>query len=101
MAWYTDNSGSKTHSMKGKSPNELGLYDMSGNVLEWCSDWFSSSYYSSSPSSNPKGPSSGSRRVLRGGSWFISAGHCRVSHRSCNDPVIRYKSYGFRLCLPQ
>lgn len=101
VAWYDDNSGGKTHAVKGKSPNELGLYDMSGNVWEWCSDWYSSSYYSSSSSNNPKGPSSGSDRVLRGGSWFNDARRCRVSYRVNYDPDYRDFYFGLRLCLPQ
>ena len=101
VAWYDDNSGSKTHPVKGKSPNELGLYDMSGNVWEWCGDWYGGSYYSNSPSSNPKGPSTGSNRVLRGGSWNNNAGNCRVSIRIINTPDYRYGSFGFRLVLPQ
>ena len=103
VAWYTDNSGSKTHVVKGKSPNELGLYDMSGNVYEWCSDWYSSDYYGESSSVSPQGPPSyGSGRVLRGGSWIGIAGHCRVSCRYHFSPGPNGLGiYGFRLCLSE
>ena len=97
VAWYFSNSGSKTHSVGQKQPNELGLYDMSGNVWEWCSDWYSDSYYVSSPKSDPQGPNSGSRRVLRGGSWFDSGNYCRVANRYGSYPDNRYVNYsGFR-----
>jgi formylglycine-generating enzyme required for sulfatase activity len=99
VAWYDDNNGNKTHAVKGKSPNELGLYDLSGNVWEWCSDWYGS--YGSGPQTNPKGPSSGSTRVLRGGCWGIIARHCRVSSRSDFVPGYGTISYGFRLCLSE
>ncbi len=101
VAWYIDNSGSKTHSVGQKSPNELGIYEMSGNVNEWCSDWYAKDYYSSSPSNNPKGPSAGSDRVLRGGSLSNAAIYCRVAYRFSISPGSRDFNFGFRVFLSQ
>jgi formylglycine-generating enzyme required for sulfatase activity len=96
VAWYSENSENQTHNVGTKSPNELGLYDMSGNVEEWCSDRKGS--YSSSSQTNPKGSGSGSFRAIRGGSWFNYARYCLVSNRLFCTPGHRDSDMGLRLC---
>jgi len=101
VAWYYGNSGSKTHPVAQKQPNELGLYDMSGNVWEWCSDWYGDGYYKQSPKNDPQGPNSGTLRVLRGGSWYYIGDLCRVAYRLRYYPFDRSLNFGFRLVLSQ
>ncbi|MCU0645135.1 MAG: formylglycine-generating enzyme family protein, partial [bacterium] len=98
-AWYSGNSGSKTHPVGTKKPNALGLYDMSGNVWEWCSDWYDENYYKNSPRNNPKGPAAGTYRLLRGGSWDSDEWFCRSSNRDRNYPGDGYGNVGFRVAL--
>jgi formylglycine-generating enzyme required for sulfatase activity len=95
VAWYDDNSDGKTHPIGGRKANELGLYDMSGNVVEWCQDWFGP--YSPSPQSDPQGPGEGSNRVQRGGSWSVTPQLCSVSIRFIRVPALRNSNVGFRL----
>ena len=97
VAWYGTNSGDKTHPVATKKANELGLYDMSGNVLEWCNDWYGD--YHSNSQTNPTGPSQGEYRVLRGGSWDFNDGGVRVSDRLNFTPDFRYDNQGLRLAL--
>ena len=97
VAWYDINSNEQTHPVGQKLPNELGIYDMSGNVWEWCSDWYGG--YSSETQVNPTGPVSGPYRVLRGGNFNGNARNCRLSCRNSNTPGSRSIHYGFRLAL--
>lgn len=100
VAWYYSNCDNTTHDIATKDANELGIYDMSGNVYEWCQDWDSSSFYSNSPENNPTGPTSGSFRACRGGSWYgDDATVCRVAYRCSGPPAQADSSIGLRLAL--
>jgi sulfatase modifying factor 1 len=95
--WYSLNSDSHPHAVATKKPNELGLYDMCGNVSEWCSDWFRADYYSISPSLNPTGPETGTLRVARGGCWYFTGTYCTVAYRYNVEPNIQSFLIGFRV----
>jgi formylglycine-generating enzyme required for sulfatase activity len=97
VAWYSSNSGNKIHPVGTKSPNGLEIYDMSGNVWEWVTDWYAPEYYNNSPRNNPEGPDSGSSRVLRGGSWSYGAWSTRSARRLRSDPDLGLIGSGFRV----
>jgi len=97
VAWYMSNSSGYTHPVGSKQPNTLGLYDMSGNVLEWCRDYYNSNYYRASPSLDPKGPASGSSKVIRGGAFNQWSTNCTVFNRQYETPSYKNQNIGFRL----
>lgn len=97
VAWYESNSSKQTHPVGQKLPNELGLYDMSGNVWQWCQDWFDDKYYTTGPSDNPLCNTRDAYRACRGGSWWSEAKDCRVVNRDRYPPDARDDDVGFRL----
>jgi formylglycine-generating enzyme required for sulfatase activity len=99
-AWYEKNSGKMTHRVGLKKANGLGIHDMTGNVYEWCQDWYNESYYEDSPKDNPPGADIGENRVLRGGSWDYSDNLARAAARYRYYPAYRTNTNGLRLVLP-
>jgi formylglycine-generating enzyme required for sulfatase activity len=100
-AWYDKNSGKKTHPVGTKKPNAWGLYDMHGNVWEWCQDWYAKDWYSKGPTENPLNERYGDKkfRVISGGGWYGDSYDCRVSYRDGRRPNYRYVGHGFRVVL--
>lgn len=97
LAWNKENSGGQPMPVGSKKPNESGLYDMSGNVWEWCQDWYDDQYYQKSPKANPKGPSAGTERIIRGGSWYYMTFRGRVAERDSRIPEKGSLHIGFRV----
>lgn len=99
IAWYSGNSGNMTHPIGQKQSNSYGLYDMLGNVEEWCQDWHDFFYYYYSPSYDPKGPDTGVQRILRGGCYYYDEQGIRAAYRGAMNPTVKRSNYGFRLAM--
>jgi formylglycine-generating enzyme len=99
VAWFAGNSDNRSHTIGKKMPNELDIYDMSGNIAEWCSDWYGETYYKTSPEDNPTGPERGSHRTLRGGSWAAAENRMRASYRNIEFPYNSSPGMGFRVAI--